>query len=149
MGMNPLEKLADLTNRALEAEAAWLRQILTVAGGALALLAGLGPEVPAEGSARDFLAATWVLLGFGIVTGSAATYAVVSRAKWIASAFRAELERPHAARIEKKDPPELAWAHLQLRMNPILQLCKPLMVFSLLAAVFCLTAYAMEITLAA
>ena len=124
--MDQLERHADLTNNAYEAEVAWLRQILTLAAGALALLAGLGPRVPPDGPAQNLLAATWALLGIGIVAGAAATYAAVSRAKWIADHFRAEIEQFGVAEIEKIGPGGAAWIHLHSQMNPVLRVCKPL-----------------------
>lgn len=147
--MNKLEKFAEVANSAQEAEVVWLRQTLTVAAGALALLAGLGPKIPPGGLAQVLLAATWVLLGIGIVTGSAATYLAVSRAKSIANKFRMEIEKGASGVSEWIGPAEIAWIHDHSRVNPVLRVCKPLMVFSLLAAVSCLTVYAMMITLAA
>ena len=68
-----IEQYADLVNKGFEVEVVWLRQILTLAAGALALLAGLGPEVPPDGPARLVLAATCAFLAFGIIAGAAPT----------------------------------------------------------------------------
>ena len=78
---NELTMWADLQNKALEVEAAWLRHIRTLAAGALAVLAGLEPTVPETGPARHLLAATWACLGLGIVTGGAAIHLTPSREK--------------------------------------------------------------------
>ena len=133
------ERYKELRKKSIDTEIVWTRQILTLAAGALALLAGLGPDVPAEGYARYFLATTWVCLGFGIVAGAAATYLAAHLAGQ--EAEDALLE----AVLRTDTPPSprkvFEWT------NRLLWLCMPLMVVSLLAAVICLTAYAALTTL--
>ena len=136
-----IEQYADLVNKGLEIEVVWLRQILTLAAGALALLAGLGPEVPPDGPARLLLAATWACLGLGIIAGAAATYVEVDRARSSANAFGEQITRE----LHKKPTRKL----ISVRTNRVYLLCKPLMIVSLLAAVVCLAGFAIITTLAA
>ena len=51
---NAIEKVALLNKESDEREATWLRHVLTLAGGALALLAALRQPEPLEGLDRDF-----------------------------------------------------------------------------------------------
>ena len=134
-----VQQLFDLMDRTHEAETAWFRQILTLSAGALAVLAGLGPEIPPEGPAQYFLAATWVCLGSGICTGAGALYLAVDRSRRLASHFREELHR--SLREETPMQPVVA--------NPrgLLVRCRPAMVVSLISAVICLTGYAVATTL--
>ena len=133
------EEYKDLQRKSFEADITWIRQILTLAAGAFALLVGLGLDVPPEGSARYFLAATWVCLGLGVVAGGAATYL---------GAHFAEQDAVDAffeARLKTDTPPSpsrtFEWT------TTLLSLCKPLMVVSLLAAVIFLATYAVMTTL--
>ena len=136
-----IEQYADLVNKGFEVEVVWLRQILTLAAGALALLAGLGPEVPPDGPARLLLAATWAFLGFGIIAGAAATYVEVDRAQSSASAYGEQITRE----LHNKSTRKL----ISVRTNRLYLLCKPLMILSLLGAVASLTGFAIITTLAA
>ena len=72
---------------------AMLRQILTLAAGALAFLAGLGPDIPSDGPSKYLLATTWAGLGLGIVFGAAATYIDADRAMRSAVLFGKHLLR--------------------------------------------------------
>ena len=131
--MESLKKLVALADEAHDAEAAWLRQILTLATGALALLVGLGPESPTDTASRLLLAGTWVSLGLGIVFGAAATYLVVERA------MKATLAVSKKARIEAEGgiPPTM----VSVPINSLYIYCKPVMIISLLVAVVCLTGF--------
>ena len=134
------EKFVELDEKQAQSEALWLRQLLTLAAGALAILAGLGPDAPSESFAQYFLAATWACLAIGISSGGAATYIATDRAKAAADAYGEELHKS----INQRDyKPQLLWAS----PTPILRICKPLMIFSLLAAVLSLAAYAIITTL--
>ena len=82
-----IKQYVELITKEHEVEVTWLRQILTLAAGALALLAGLGPDVPSDGLGKYLLATTWAGLGLGIVAGAAATYIEVNRAKTAAIRF--------------------------------------------------------------
>ena len=137
-----LRKLVELTDDVQQAETVWLRHVLTLAAGALAILAGLGLEVPPDddGLARYFLAATWACLGLGIASGAAATYVETSRARDAARRFLEELARS----IEDETPMP---AEIVAHSNWLLRGCKPLMIFSLLTAVVCLVAYSAITTL--
>ena len=72
---------------------AMLRQILTLAAGALVLLAGLGPDIPSDGPSKYLLATTWEGLGLGIIFGAAATYIDADRAMRSAVLFSKHLLR--------------------------------------------------------
>lgn len=125
-----------------EKQAAWYRQLLTLASGGLALLVGLQPEVPALGPARFFLAGAWALLGAGILFGGAATYSEVSLARRLAENFQDQLLR------SIKSGEELSANH-PVVANPhrAFLWAKPLMVVSLLGAVVCLVAFSIITTL--
>ena len=135
-----VEEIWRLDEKRYEQEAVWLRQILTLSAGALAILAGLGPPVSSEGFAQYFLAATWAFLGMGIASGAAATYLVVNRANKLALSYREKL----AQKTRERD--ESAFVIYAPR-NPWLSRCKPMMICSLLGAVLCVTAYAIVTTL--
>lgn len=135
-----IEKYANLVRKSHEVEVAWLRHVLTLAAGALALLAGLGPEVPADGPARFLLAATWAFLGAGIVAGAGATYIEVDRARSSVNVYGEQIQR------ELDNQPTKAV--MSAPTNRLFELCKPAMILSLLGAVVCLTAYSIGITLA-
>ena len=136
-----LRHFADLISKGHESEAIWLRQILTLAAGALALLAGLGPDVPPEGLGKYLLVTTtWAGLGLGIVFGAAATYIETDRATRSAAAFGEYLVRL----LEQK--PSLPF--VSVPVNKLYVVCKPLMVISLLISVCSLTFFAIITTLA-
>lgn len=136
-----LRRFADLISKGHESEAAWLRQILTLAAGALALLAGLGPDVPPEGLGKYLLVTTWAGLGLGIVLGAAATYIETDRATRSAAAFGEYLVRL----LEQEPTPPF----MSVPVNKLYVVCKPLMVISLLVSVCSLTFFAIMTTLAA
>ena len=139
-GEEDYRKLADLAGKVYAAEDLWLRQILTLAAGALALLAGLGPDVPSEGPARYLLAATWACLGLGIIVGAGATYVNVHRARRYAMQYGKMLKLTLKT---GEPPPQL----IPLEMNRLLLLSKPMAMVILLAAVLCLTGYSIAVTL--
>ena len=132
-------KYNDLLRKSFEADITWIRQILTLAAGAFALLVGLGLDVPSEGSARYFLAATWVCLGLGVLAGAAAIYLDAH------FAWQDAVDASFQARLKTDTPPSpsrtFEWT------TTLLGLCKPLMVVSLLTAVICLATYAVMTTL--
>lgn len=135
-----LEHLTLLQQKHLDAEGAWLRQLLALAAGGLALLAGLSP--PATGIGRYFLAGTWVFLGTGILAGAAATYAEADRAARLADRFREELQRSLA---EPEHPPMCAI--VAASPSKIYSWAKPVMLTALPGAVACLVTYATITTL--
>ena len=135
-----IKQYAELITKGHEVEVTWLRQVLTLAVGALALLAGLGPDVPSDGLGKYLLATTWAGLGLGIVAGAAATYVEVNRATTAAIRFG-----EHLLRIIENQPSSPL---ISLPPNRLYVICKPVMLISLLVAVVCLTAYAITTTLA-
>jgi hypothetical protein len=137
-----IEQLTKLRQRQHDLQAAWYRQLLTLAAAGLALLVGLAP--PAEGIGKLLLASTWVCLGVGICAGSAATYLEVSLARALADSLRAELLRPlREGKGLALDAPVVATPHVFFSWSG------PVMVVSLLLAVCCLVGYAVLATLAA
>ena len=164
------EKSHALDRERDEREAIWLRQVLILASGALAVLAGLGPAVPSEGLAKYFLTATWGLLGVGITTGAAATYTAANHAKRVAERYRSHLEESTARvdeyeeRIRKSDMFRKSEDAIEERSdieveidygpgydtvpkNKALVVSKSAMILSLLVAVLCLATYAIIRTL--
>jgi len=127
-----VEQLNALYARANELQSAWLRQLLTLAAGALAVLVGLDP--PATGIGKWFLAMTWLTLGAGILSGALATAQEAALAKARADALRAELLRSDL----EASPPQPRVAKL-----PRLYVwSRATMLGSLLLSVVCLVAYA-------
>ena len=135
-----LRKLAELQAERDQNEATWLRHILTLAAGALALLASFAAKEPSEGLAQSFLVATWICLAIGIGGGAAATYGTTDLARRLADTHREQINNW----IETGQRMELV---SRVQMNWWLRKCKVLMLVSLLAGVLCLTAYAIITTL--
>ena len=135
-----IKQYAELITKGQEVEATWLRQVLTIAAGTLALLAGLGPDVPSDGAGKYLLATTWAGLGLGIVAAAAATYIEVNRARTAAIHFG-----EHLLRIMENQPSSPL---ISIPPNRIYVISKPVMLVSLLVSVVCLTAYAITTTLA-
>ena len=133
---------AETRNKALDLEAQWFRHMLTLAVGALAVLAALEPTVPAEGFARYFLATTWSCLGLGIFTGGAATFLEVDRAWGVAEALRDEV----VSSVREARPLRPV---VRGKTNGWLELCKKLMVVALGIAAVCLAVFATIVTLSA
>lgn len=136
-----IEQLIDLRQQEADLQANWHRHILTLASGALALLAGLGPPT-STGIEKYFLACTWVFLGIGIIAGAAATYVHVSSAKNLADDFQKQLLR--SIRENRSLSP-----NVPIVANPrgFYSLSKPVMVGSLLLAVRSLVTYSVIITI--
>ena len=138
------KQLMELRQKRSDLEAIWYRQILTLAAGGLALLAGLGPRVPANmgNTGKYFLACTWVFLGMGIIAGSAATYREVSLAKNIAEQFQNQLVQS-LREGRQLSPHDLVSAS----PNKLFLRAKKVMIVSLLLAVCCLVGYSILATL--
>lgn len=94
-----VKQMRDLAQDRNRAHATWTRHLLTIASGGLALLVGLKPEIPPDDVGKWLLSAAWTLLGAGIVSGGAATYAEVSLARNLARTFQSQLLR----RLEETD----------------------------------------------
>ena len=137
-----IKQYAELITKGHDVEVTWLRQVLTLAAGTLAILAGLGPDVPSEEPDKYLLATTWAGLGLGIVTGAAATYVEVNRARTAAVRFGEHLLRITENQNQPSSP------LISIPPNRLYVICKPVMLISLLVAVACLTAYAITTTLA-
>ena len=88
--MTPLQQLVSLQARKHELEAAWFRQLLTLAAGGLTILVALAQ--PSTGIARLFLVGTWVSLGVALVSGAAATYLEVERQRAALDSFCSQTE---------------------------------------------------------
>jgi len=138
-----VKQLIELRQKQADLQANWDRQAVTLASGALALLAGLGPPAPA-GFEKYFLAATWVFLGIGIVAGAAATYLHVSAAKNLANKFHEQLL--NSIRMES---PLSSNVRIVAQPSRIFSWSEPVMVVSLLLAVCNLVTYAVITTIGA
>lgn len=137
------QQLLDLRDKRDALQAVWFRQLLTLAAGGLALLVGLGPPV-SSGIERYFLAGTWVFLGLGVLSGSAATYLEVSRANNLEAAFRSRLVKS-LDQGRALSPSDL----ISAGPHRFFSWSQSFMVVSLLLAVCCLVSYAVLTTLAA
>ena len=88
-----IKQLLELHRSYQEADAAWFRHLLTLAAGALILVPVTG-QVEAESVlAQRLPAGTWVCLGTAILSGFAATYLQVDRAKKQLHNYKEELSR--------------------------------------------------------
>ncbi len=135
-----IEELLAHVNEAIKLETEWYRHMLSLAAGALALLAGLSPAVPAAAVGRYLLAATWVFLGAGILAGAGATYYGARRVRLRSR----DLAKRIDAHVEEGKP----LTELVVHKKPvILKLCRPVTWLTLLTAVVCLVGYAVVIAL--
>jgi len=119
-----LNQAEELQRSAVALRSEWYRRMLAAAVAALAVLAGLGPEA-AQPLQRWWLAACWVLLGTGVLSGAAATSLEPQAAQLLAHEYRLRLSE----RIRSGEP------------SPMLSASKGVMVCSLLGAVVCLVVY--------
>lgn len=135
--INDLKQLDDLYAQWQDKENEWYQRLLTLAAGAVTLLALFPPasDDPQQATQADhLLAATWVLLGAGLLSGGAATYLRVKIAQNRLRAFREQLvnnagtEASRELVFPKPPPKTLLWS-------------RNVMVISLLLAVVCLVAY--------
>lgn len=141
MSARHVNQLLELRQRQSDLQAAWLRQLLTLAAGGLALLVGLRP--PAAGIGQYFLAGTWILLGVGICSGAAATFLEVHAAKTLATRFQSALiQALQEGRDLSSGDLVVATPHRFFAWS------RYLMVASLLLAVCCLVVYAVLATFA-
>lgn len=136
-----IQKLLELQDKQAELQATWYRQLLTLASGGLALLAGFGPSIPI-GIGKYFLAGTWIFLGSGIVSGAAATYLQVDVAKRLARRYRDVLQK----NLAESGQPTVTEPIVANPSN-ILSWSKTVMLTSLLLAVCCLVIYSVLRTL--
>ncbi|MDP3926192.1 MAG: hypothetical protein U1E02_19905 [Hydrogenophaga sp.] len=139
--MNHLQQLNDLRQEHAKLQAEWLRQLLTLASGGLALLAGLGPSIP-SGIGKYFLAGTWLFLGLGIVAGAAATFLQTHQANAKADLYQQSLLK------HLQEHGTLGIAEFAAKPAPrALRFSRHAMVTSLLLAVCCLVTYSILRTL--
>ena len=134
-----VQKMLDLMNQSHQHELEWVRHILTISAGALAILAGLGPEAQGQSIQTWALAGTWICLGTGICCASAATYRQAYRSKKLADRFRSELQTA----LEEDRKMRIVSAPLPWLLRASLPACAA----SLIAAVVCITVYAVTATL--
>ena len=136
-----VKKHVELRQEYLRVEMNWYRHLLTLAVGALVLLGSLVSDTPAPGAVQYLLAATWLCLGLGILSGAATTYIEVDRAGRIDINYAEDLLRSvHGS------PPQIV---ISAEPNRILLACRWVMLISLLLAVVCLTGYSVMATLTA
>ncbi len=134
-----LEQLLGLQDKLNDLKASWCRQMVTLASGGLAVLVGLNPETQSEGIAKWFLAATWLFLGSGIVSGASTLYLDVSGAQALKDAYKSEFEK--SIKSGKEMNPVVA------NPAPFFIRSRRIMIFSLLLAVVNLVIYAIVTTL--
>ena len=135
-----LKKLASLHEEHQNLLKDWYRQLLTLSAGALVLLGMLISDTQAEGIIRYLLAATWLFLGIGILSGAGATYMSVSSSDNLLQSYRDEIS---SSLRERRD---IRLLHVG-KPNPVFVICTKVMVVSLSLAVVCLTGYSVMSTL--
>lgn len=136
-----LKQLLELQNKHQVLAADWLKHLLTLATGALAVLSGLRPAA-AAGLESYLLAGTWLFLGTGIVFGASATFLQVHHTRRLAARFRDEM-----LRNIQEDRPALSEPVI-VNPNIFFSCSPPLMVGSLLLAVCCLVGFSVSAALA-
>lgn len=139
--MEELKQLAALQDKYLALKASWVQHLLSLAVGALAVLAGLNPTASA-GIQQVLLACTWGCLGLGIVFGAMATFVQVRELRSRIMRFREEIERCIQEGRASIDKPVTS------KPSKVFSFATPVMVVSLLLAVACLVAFSISVTLA-
>ena len=133
-----LQQLIDLLQESYKQETAWCQHLLTLATGALTLLAifqsDLSGGLPQSPQIAWLLGTTWFFLGMGIVSGFAATYRQVNLAQRQAMALWKELGKS----LDNREPGDAIMSPSQPK---ILRPSKTVMVWSLLLAVVSLVTY--------
>lgn len=133
--MTALEQLVSLQARKHELEAAWLRQLLTLAAGGLTLLVTLSQ--PTTGFARLFLVGTWISLGLALLSGAAATYLETERQRAALDSFRSQI----ALALQAARPLDTS-APIIGTPRAIFAMSRTVMISSLIASVVLLVAHA-------
>jgi uncharacterized membrane protein YidH (DUF202 family) len=136
--LKTLEGLADRQN---QANSAWIRQILTLASGGLALVVAFHPDAPNNEIEKYLLVVTWISLGTGILSGAAAAYTEVSLARNLVYQYQEELQKILRERIDRPMPTVVGAPSI------ICLISRRVMVSSLLVSVVSLVGYAVLRTL--
>ena len=136
-----IKRHIELRKEYLQLEMNWYRHLLTLAAGALVVLGSLVSDNPAPGMIRYLLAATWLFLGLGILSGAATTYIEVDNADALDKAYAEEIKKSMKG-IEAK-------YIISAFPNRFLEFCRWAMLISLSLAVICLTGYSVMATLTA
>lgn len=126
------------SHQALQGE--WVKHLLALSVGALAVLSGLQPTAN-EGMSAYLLASTWFFLGTGIVSGACATFLRVHVAHRLATRFHAQMQQSIEADHPSVEEPVIAKPNIGFSLSPLI------MSVSLLLAVCSLVAFSISITL--
>jgi hypothetical protein len=142
--VNHLNHLFELADERNQLRFAWLRNILTIATGTLALLVALRPTGHLSAEQKCSLIACWIFLGAGIIFGAIATYGEVAMASELAKRFKEELLKvaQETGRWEVTTP-------VVAKPHWIWQACQAAMCICLLLGVVALVVYATLGTLSA
>jgi hypothetical protein len=139
------EKLKDYQNlneRRNHSDYVWIRQILALSSGGLALLVAFQPDSVTLIQGY-LLSATWVLLGLGVLSASGAAYEEVSLADNLLVSFRESLLK----NLEDEEETNKPLGPIEAKPGKLYSMCKKVMVVSLLLSVVSLVSYAVTRTL--
>lgn len=135
-----MEQLLELYHSHQVLQGEWLKHLLTLSVGALAVLSGLQPTAN-EGMSSYLLASTWFFLGAGIVSGAGATFLRVHLAHKLAARFHARMQQSIEDGYPALDEPAIAKPNIGFSLAPLV------MAVSLLLAVCSLVAFSISTTL--
>lgn len=140
--MEDLRQLVALKEKQNERLGNWVRFVMTIAAGGLALLLGTLQLPPDDIVARMLLASGLVFLGLGIVFGAAASHLEIVIERKILEQYSDEIQQ--AAREQRS---LLRSPVIAAKPNWWQQKYKPGMMLSLLLAVVCFVAYGVRVLL--
>ena len=86
------QKLIEMSDRQNALYYGWLRQILTLAVGALSVLVSFHAGAGSTGIALAFLRLTWLTGGLGILAGAVAAFGETHQARGLVKARRQQIE---------------------------------------------------------
>ncbi|WP_110603197.1 hypothetical protein [Salinicola lusitanus] len=134
-----LTKISELQDQLGQARAEWLKHVLSLAVGALAVLSALRPAAVTV-TQSYLLAGTWLFLGAGIVAGAVATYLQIEILKRSINLLKDDVQRK--AESFGSRPPRTAVFRV-IRAPKTMRFAVPIMIITLLLAVCCLVGFSM------
>ena len=136
MDREDLRDLIRLADRRDELRFAWLRWLLMLASGSLAILVTLRQEGTLAGIPGICMRGAWLGLGAGVLFGAIALYGEVWTAIALVRNRRRQLLEPSENTSASTSEPTIATP------PPLLRICEPLCYTCFLASVLSLVAYA-------
>jgi hypothetical protein len=135
--MNELKQLFDLADDRNKLYYAWLKNILTLATGTLALLVSLRHGTHLAEPQKYFLVASWIFLGIGIIFGASSIYGEVA----LATALTKNVKK-HMLETYKEPAKFEAITPIVAQPHWFWKTSQYVMCFSLILAIIALVTYA-------